>query len=218
MWRCPLPIRIILADDHGIVRAGLRTLLNAEPDFEVIGEAGDGVHAFQLAAELRPDLVLLDVNMPNNGGLETLQRLKEHFPMMHVLMLTVHEDEGLLRKAIRAGASGYVIKRAAESDLIDAIRAVYRGDMYIHPAMTRALLRDLMPSQQAKPTDEDTLTHREVEVLRLIVRGYTNNQIAKILNISPRTVEGHRANVMDKLDLHSRVELMEYAEQHNLLD
>lgn len=212
-----MPIRILLADDHGIVRAGLRNLLNAEPDFEVVGEAGDGVQAFQLAVELRPDLVLLDVNMPNNGGIETLQRLKERFPAMYVLMLTVHEDESLLRKAIRAGASGYVIKRAAESDLIAAIRTVCQGDIYIHPAMTRALLRDLVPSQPAGRPGDETLTHREVEVLRLIARGYTNNQIAKALNISPRTVEGHRANIMDKLSLHSRVELMEYAEEHGLL-
>ena len=213
-----MPVRILLADDHGIVRAGLRNLLNAEPSYEVIGEAGDGVQTLQLAAQLIPDLVLLDVNMPNGGGIETLQRLKEHFPDMHVLMLTLHEDEGILRRALRAGASGYVIKRAAESDLIDAIRTVSRGDIYIHPAMNRALLKDLIPPSPATLTEENTLTHREVEVLRLIVRGNTNNQIAKILDISPRTVEGHRANIMDKLNLHSRVELMEYAEQHNLMD
>jgi two-component system, NarL family, response regulator NreC len=213
-----MPIRILIADDHGIVRAGLRSLLNAEPDFEVVGEAEDGAQALQLAAQLHPDLVLLDIHMPNHDGIETLPHMKQRFPDLHVLMLTVHEDEGLLRKAIRAGASGYVIKRAAESELISAVRTVCRGDIYIHPAMTRALLRDLVPTQPARPAEQNTLTHREAEVLRLIARGYTNNQIAELLKISPRTVEGHRANLMDKLDLHSRVELMEYAEQHGLLD
>lgn len=213
-----MTIRILLADDHGIVRAGLRNLLNAESDFEVVGEAGDGVQTLQLAAQLHPDLVLLDVNMPNMGGIETLYQIMERFPEIHVLMLTVHEDESLLRKALRAGASGYVIKRAAESDLTAAIRTVRQGDIYIHQAMTRALLKDLVPPQPAMSRNENTLTHREVEVLRLIVRGYTNNQIAQKLGISTRTVEGHRANITDKLDLHSRVELMEYAERHGLLD
>lgn len=213
-----MAIRIVLADDHGIVRAGLRNLLNAEPDFEVVGEAADGLQTLQLAAQLHPDVVLLDVNMPGPGGIETLQRLKERWPALHVLMLTVHEEESILRRALRAGASGYLIKRAAESELIHAIRTVWRGDLYIHPAVTRALVRDLVPSRPVKNSDGDSLTPREVEVLRLIARGYTSNQIAAQLNISPRTVEGHRANVMDKLDLHSRVELMEYAEQHGLLD
>ena len=208
----------MLADDHGVLRAGLRALLNLEPDFEVIGEAADGSQVLQMAERLRPDLVLMDISMPNLGGIEALQHLKELLPAIHVLMLTVHEDEGLLRRAIRAGASGYIIKRAVESDLINAIRTVCQGDIYIHPTMTRALLRDLTPSQPPKPDGANTLTHREVEVLRLIVRGYTNNQIAAQLSISPRTVEGHRANLMAKLDLHSRVELVEYAELHGLLD
>jgi two-component system response regulator NreC len=133
-------------------------------------------------------------------------------------MLTVHEDESLLKKAIRAGASGYVIKRAAEYELTTAIRTVMRGDIYIHPAMTRALLKDFVHEPAEKTVLDNTLTHREVEILRLIARGYTNNQIAQNLTISPRTVEGHRANLMGKLNIHSRVELVEYAEQHGLLD
>ena len=213
-----MSIRILLADDHAVVRAGLRALLTNESDFELVGEAGDGYQVLQMAARLRPNLVLMDVSMPGQGGIDALRQLKEMLPETHVLVLTVHEDDSLMRRAIRAGASGYVVKRAAESELIHAIRAVWRGDIYIHPAMTRALLKDLVSSSPMQPSPESTLTPREVDVLRLIVRGYTNNQIAKELNISARTVEGHRANLMGKLELHSRVELVEYAEQHNLLD
>jgi len=208
----------MIVDDHGVIRAGLRSLLNSEADFQVVGEVADGHQVLQMAEETCPDVVLLDISMPNMGGIEVLQRLRDRLPTTKFLMLTVHEDEELLRRAIRAGASGYVIKRAAESDLISAIRTVYQGEIYIHPVMTRALVKDLVPSPPSRPLNENTLTNREMEVLRLIVRGHTNNQIARVLTISTRTVEGHRANIMDKLDLHSRVELVEYAEQHGLLD
>ena len=215
-----MPIHILLADDHHILRAGLRALLNAEPDLDIVGEAADGNEVLQLAVKLRPDLVLMDINMPGLGGIDATKRLKVILPEIRVLILTVHEDESLLREAIHAGASGYVIKRAAESELINAIYAISRGDVYIHPAMTRALLKDLAPETPPKSSTstQDTLTNREVDVLRLIARGYTNNQIAELLSISPRTVEGHRANLMHKLDLHSRVELVEYAEEHGLLN
>lgn len=213
-----MPIRILLADDHGILRAGLRNLLNAEADLEVVGEASDGAEVLELVEQLQPEVILMDISMPNMGGIEVLEHLSEKPYAGKVLMLTVHEDEGLLRKAIRAGASGYVIKRAAENELTNAIRTVIRGDIYIHPAMTRALLKDIVPSPRSVRGADNTLTHREIEILRLIARGHTNNQVAEKLSISPRTVEGHRANLMGKLDLHSRVELVEYAEQHGLLD
>jgi len=215
-----MPIRILLADDHNILRAGLRVLLNTEPEFEVVGEAADGNQAMQLAATLSPDIVLMDINMPGLGGVEATKRLKEMQPEIHVLILTVHEDESLLRETIHAGASGYVVKRAAEAELIQAIQAISQGDIYIHPSMTRALLKDLAPASSPKPSTsiQSTLTKREVDVLRLVARGYTNNQVAELLSISPRTVEGHRANLMQKLDLHSRVELVEYAEEHGLLN
>lgn len=212
-----MTVRILLADDHGILRAGLRNLLNAEPDLEVIGEAADGIQVLEMVEQSCPDLILMDISMPNMGGIDVLQQLSSKLPASKVLMLTVHEDESLLKKAIRAGASGYVVKRAAESELITAIKTVMQGNIYIHPAMTRALLKDLVPAPASKRVADNTLTHREVEILRLIARGYTNNQIAEKLSISSRTVEGHRANLMDKLDLHSRVELVEYAEQHGLL-
>lgn len=210
--------RILLADDHGILRAGLRNLLNAEPGFEVIGEAADGIQALEMAEQTHPDLILMDISMPNLGGIEVLQQLREKPNPSKVLMLTVHEDESLLKKAIRAGAAGYLVKRAAEAELLNAIRTVMDGDMYVHPSMTRALLKDLVPLPASKPAAEHTLTHREVEILRMVARGYTNNQIAKKLTISARTVEGHRANLMGKLGLHSRVELVEYAEQHGLME
>lgn len=213
-----MPIRILLADDHGILRAGLRNLLNAESELEVIGEASDGIQVLEMVEQLSPDLILMDISMPNMGGIDVLQRLSQEKTASKVLMLTVHEDEGLLKKAIRAGASGYVVKRAAQYELITAIKTVMQGDIYIHPSMTRALLKDLVPAPSSKGSAESTLTHREVEILRLIARGYTNNQIADLLCISSRTVEGHRANLMGKLDLHSRVELVEYAEQHGLLE
>lgn len=213
-----MTIRILLADDHGILRAGLRNLLNAEPDLEVIGEAADGIQVLEMTERSHPDLILMDISMPNMGGIDVLQQLREEECKSKVLMLTVHEDESLLRKAIRAGASGYLVKRAAEYELLTAIKTVMQGDLYIHPAMTRALLKDLVPEQALKPASNNTLTHREMEILRLVARGYTNNQIAQRLSISARTVEGHRANVMGKLGLHSRVELVEYAEQHGLLD
>ena len=213
-----MPIHILIADDHGVLRAGLRALLNAEPDLEVIAEASDGNDALRLASELRPDIVLLDISMPGPGGIEVTRRLKEALPELRVLILTAHEDESMLREAVQAGAAGYIIKRAVESELINAIHAVWRGDLYVHPAMTRALLREtsLFPVS-AEPAVE-SLTPREIEVLRLIAKGYTNGQVAKELNLSVRTVESHRANLMGKLELRSRVELVRYAMEHGLFE
>ncbi len=213
-----MSIRILIADDHGVLRAGLRALLNAEPDLEVVGEAADGDETLRLVRDVEPDVVLLDVSMPGPGGIEVTRQVKAALPQTRVLILTVHEDESLLQEAVGAGAAGYVIKRAVESELINAIRAVWRGDLYIHPAMTRALLRGVKP---AAPSDEEVvepLTPRETEVLRLIALGYTNRQIAEKLTISVRTVETHRANLTDKLGLRSRVELVRYAREHDLLD
>lgn len=213
-----MTIRILIADDHGVLRAGLRALLRAEPDLKVVGEAADGNAVLRLAHELRPDIVLLDVSMPGLGGIETTTRLRRLLPEARILILTIHEDEGLLREAIRAGAAGYIIKRAAESELINAIHVVWRGDIYIHPSLNRALLRDLSPVQAPDTPSVESLTPREVDVLRLIARGYTSRQIAEVLNISARTVEGHRANLTNKLSLHSRVDLVNYAEEHGLLN
>ena len=215
-----MPIKILIVDDHSVIRTGLRTILAAQPDLEVVGEAADGHQAIQLARDLRPDVVLMDISMPGpaGGGIEVTRRLREILPNTSVLILTVHEDETLLREAIRVGASGYVIKRAAESELVSAVQAVARGEMYIHPAMTRALLKDLATPTAPRQTTVESLTPREIEVLRMLSKGYTNRQIAEALRISVRTVEGHRANLMSKLEVHSRVELTGYAEEHHLLE
>ncbi|MFQ5595270.1 MAG: response regulator [Anaerolineae bacterium] len=211
-------MRILIADDHGVLRAGLRILLNAEPDLEVVGEAADGHETLRLARKLNPDVLLLDISMPGLSGIEVTRQVKQVLPESRVLILTVHEDDSLLREAMRAGAAGYIIKRAVESELINAIRAVWRGDLYVHPAMTRALLGDLRRTRSSEEDPVEPLTPRETEVLQLIAQGHTNRQIAETLTISVRTVETHRANLMDKLGLRSRVELVRYARERGLLD
>jgi two-component system response regulator NreC len=213
-----MSIRILIVDDHGVLRAGLRALLSAEPDLEVVGEAAAGDQVFSLAGDLQPDVVLLDISLPDLSGIEITRRLMERLPEVRVLILTFHEDESLLQEAIKAGAAGYIVKRAAESELIDAIRAVWRGDLYVHPIMTRALLKDLSLSPVSNKTPGEALTPREIEVLRLIAQGYTNRQTAEALNISVRTVESHRGNLVDKLNLHSRVGLVRYAKEHGLIE
>jgi two-component system response regulator NreC len=212
-----MPIRILIADDHGVLRAGLRALLDAEPNLEVVGEAADAHSVLDLAGDLRPDVAVLDINMPGPDGIETTRQLKELLPDVRVLILTVHEDEGLLRAAVRAGASGYIVKRAVGTELIDAICAVWRGELYVHPAMTRNLLKELHPTLASDEISVETLTPRESEVLRLVAEGHTNRQVAELLTISVRTVESHRANLMGKLGLDSRVELVRYAKRHSLV-
>jgi DNA-binding NarL/FixJ family response regulator len=212
-----VPIRILIADDHVLVRSGVRALLAADPDLEVVGEAGSGEETLRLAASLEPDLVLLDVTMPETSGIVTARRLKEAHPGLVVLFLTMHEDEDLLHEALSTGAAGYVVKRAEAAELLQAIRAAMGGDIYVHPAMTRGLLRQPVATQRRRGTPAKALTRRETEVLRLLARGNTNRQIAGLLGLSPRTVESHRANLMGKLGLESRVELVDYAEEHDLL-
>jgi two-component system response regulator NreC len=212
-----MSIRILLADDHGVIRAGLRALLEGFPDMTVVGEASDGAEAIAKAFELKPDIVLMDVSMPNLGGIEATRQLLQREPGMRVLFLTVHEDESLLKEVVRAGAAGYIVKRAAQEDLIHAIRVVARGDLYVHPTMTRMLFSEPSRASTESGIEAETLTLREIEVLQLLAKGCTNRQIAEQLSLSPRTVEGHRANISAKLGLHSRVELVEYAEKHGLL-
>lgn len=212
-----MPIRILIADDHAVVRSGLRALLRADPELEVVGEAEDGTETLRLAETLHPDIVLLDITMPREDGIKTAQRLKEERPELIVLFLTMHEDESLLHEALRAGAAGYLIKRAEESEIIQAIHAASRGDIYVHPAMTRALLHQPVTTEHRRGSPVDALTRRELDVLRLLAKGNTNRQIASLLGLSIRTVENHRANLMGKLGLVSRVELVNYAEEHNLL-
>jgi len=212
-----VPIRILIADDHAVVRSGLRAILGSDPDLEIVGEAEDGTQTLDMVERLHPDVVLLDITMPPEDGITTAKRLKEAHPEVIVLFLTMHEDESLLHEALQAGASGYVIKRAAESEIIDAIHAVRRGDIYVHPSMTRALLHQPVTSLHRRSLPAIELTRRELDVLRLLAKGNTNRQIAELLGLSTRTVENHRANLMGKLCLTSRVELVEYAEEHELI-
>ena len=212
-----MPIRILIVDDHRILRAGLKTLFKSDPNLEVVGEATNGDEALQSAQDTCPDVVLMDIGMPGMDALEATRTLVKRLPNTRILILTMYEDSTLLQAYLKEGAAGYIIKRAAESELIDAIYAVWRGMIYVHPSLMRTLVTK---PQEALPRAEvvsDTLTAREVEVLRLVARGHTNRQIANALSISVRTVETHRANLMEKLDLHSRIALMHYADEHGLI-
>lgn len=211
-----MAIRILISDDHGVMRAGLHAMLADEADFEIVGEAANGEEALHLASVHQPDVILLDIGMPGMDGIEVTRRLRKVLPQIQVLILTVYEDQSLLLEAIKAGASGYVIKRAVEEELITAIRAVSRGDMYIHPAITRLLVKGLSPAVEPKTGNLTSLTPRELEIMEYIIRGFTNRQIAETLVISMRTVEGHRASLFGKLGLKNRVELVEFAEKNGL--
>lgn len=216
-----MPIRLLVADDHGLLRAGLVALLNAESGMVVVGEADDEHSAVSLTVEKRPDVVLMDISMPDSGGIEATRRIKQLVPESRILIMTVHEDKGLMQEAIRAGAMGYILKRAIKSELVNAIQAVMRDELYLHPAMARLLFLQTQPFQtpepQFIPEPFEPLTSREIEVLRLIARGYTNSQVAETLHISVRTVEYHRGNLTAKLNLRSRSELMKYAEEKGLV-
>jgi two-component system, NarL family, response regulator NreC len=214
-----MSIRILLADDHGVLRAGLKALLDIDEEFHVVAEAWEGDQVLRLAAKMQPDVVLLDLNMPGPGNLEVTRRILEVAPKTRILVLTAHEENGMVREALKAGASGYIIKRALESELLNAIRAVHRGEVYVHPFMMRALLTPPDPEPPSEKASASTpLTPRELEVLRFIARGYTNRQIGESLNLSVRTVESHRANLMGKLGLQTRVQLVRYAAEHGLLE
>ncbi len=210
--------KIVIADDHAVVRAGLRALLQDTPQLELVAEASGGVEALELVKKFQPEVLVLDLSMPDLDGIAVTRQLKEQKYQTRVLILTVHEDEALLREAIQAGASGYILKRAAESELVSAIQVILRGDLYVDPSLLRSLLNDQAKTQPIQPGLVEPLTPREVDVLKLIVEGYTNRQVAEKLSISIRTVEGHRANLSEKLGLHSRVELVRYARDHGLID
>jgi DNA-binding NarL/FixJ family response regulator len=192
-------------------------LLNAQLDMTVVGEAGSGAELLGLAAQLQADLILLDLSMPGLGGLETMPLLRK-ICAARILILTMHDDEGYLRQALHEGASGYVLKKAADSELIAAIRAVMRGEVYVHPSLTRNLLEDLLPSERAAPSNPwDTLSEREREVLVLVARGHTAAKIAENLSLSSKTVETYRARGMEKLGLRSRAALVQFVLSQNLL-
>jgi two-component system response regulator NreC len=205
-------IRLLLVDDHQIVRAGLRMLFQAEKDMEIVGEIDSGGEAVEAVRELKPDVVIMDVAMPGISGIEATRRIKEASPDTAVLALTMHEDEQYFFEMLNAGASGYIPKRAAPDDLVSAIRVVSQGNIFLYPTMAKLLVKDFLQRTESGlvPADEE-LTPREREVLTYIAEGYTNREIAEALVISVKTVDRHRENIMRKLNLHSRVELVKYA-------
>ena len=208
--------RILVADDHGIVRAGIRLLLERQADIDVVAEAADGVEAVEQALSARPSLCILDVGMPRMTGLQAARAIRSHLPETHVLMLSMHDDEHYLFEALKAGASGYVLKREADQDLVGAVRAVGRGEAFLTNAAERSIIRQWMLDGAQGPVVP--LTPREEEVVKLIAEAHTNAQIAAILHLSEKTVESHRANVLRKLGMRDRVELVRYAIRRGLVE
>jgi len=212
-------IRVLLADDHTILRDGIRALLEDQQDIEVIGEAEDGQSAVKMAAQLDPDIVIMDIAMPLLNGLEATRHIRRDSPQVKVLILTMHENEEYIRQVLAAGAFGYVLKDAAARDLLGAIRAVYNGESVLSPAITRLVIEDYLRWGDMQPVDASNgLTSREREVLQLIAEGYTNKEIAEILCLSIKTIQSHRMNLMSKLDLHDRGELIKYAIQKKIIE
>lgn len=212
--------RVLLADDHAILRSGLRLLLNSQKDFQVVGEASSGTETLSLSEELQPDLILLDLSMPALGGLDALPILHNLVPSARILILTMHDDPQYLRQALKHGASGYVLKKAADAELISAINAVMRGEVYVHPSMTRVLLEDMLPEAQLSNRDDlwKRLSEREQEVLKMVALGHTSAEIAEELSLSAKTVETYRARGMEKLGLRTRAALVKYALQEGLIN
>jgi len=215
----PLKTRILLADDHEVVRSGLRMVLDAVPDLEVVAEAGDGAEAVKTALAEGVDLAVLDVSMPRMTGLQAALELSRREPNMRVLILSMHDDERYFFEALKAGASGYVLKTAANRDLIEACRAAMRGEPFLYPAAVTALIRDYLErARGGEATPEDPLTPRELEVVKLIAEGHTSEEIAGQLFISKKTVDRHRANVLEKLGMRNRVQLTRYAIRRGLVE
>ena len=211
-------LRIFIADDHGLLRAGLRSMLKNEQGMEVVGEAADGAETVTLCAHLKPDIVLADISMPGLTGIEVAQQLSRTLPGTRVLILTMHEDAGLLQEALQAGASGYLIKRAAEADLIHAIQTVARGEIYVHEDMQQMAPSNAWP-RPVVPTDavQAPLSDLEREVLSLVARGYTNRQVSDALHLEQATVESTSADLAARLGVRGRVGLIQYAKQHGII-
>ena len=210
----PLVTRVLLADDHPVVRNGLRELLNSEPDFRVVGEVDDGAQAVERALADDVDLVILDVTMPRMTGLQAARELASRKPGLRILMLSMHENEQFLFEALRAGASGYVLKTAADRDLVNACRATMRGETFLYAGAVAALVREHLDRDA---TSLDPLTPRELEVVKLVAEGHTSDEIAGILFISRKTVDRHRANILEKLGMRDRVDLTRYAIRRGLI-
>ncbi len=212
-------ITLLIVDDHSILRAGLRLLLNRQPNMEVVGEAGTGEEALGKVKELQPNVVLLDITMPGMSGLEAIRALRKICPSCKVLVLTMHANEEYLFQVLQAGGSGYVLKKAADTELIDAIETVAKGGTFLYPEVVTMLVSDYLHRVKREGARDalDSLTDREREVLRLVAEGYTSSEIAEKLVLSPKTVDAHRSHIMEKLGLHSRAELVKFALRKGIL-
>lgn len=210
-------IRLLIADDHTIVRSGVHLLLEGEPDIEVVGEALNGKEALAQSEKLLPDVILMDISMPEMDGLEATRQIKARWPDMHVLMLTMHRSDEYFFEALKAGASGYVLKAADTDELVNAVRVVGRGEVFLYPSMAKKLLDDYLRRLDASSKIDTLLSEREKEIMRLLIEGYSNKEIAARLVVSLSTVHTHRGNLMRKLGLSSQHELVQYARQHGLM-
>jgi len=213
----PQKIKVLIADDHTIVRSGVRLLLDAEADIEVVGEALDGVEAVDLVQQLRPKVVLMDIAMPGMDGMEATRHIKDEWPEVNVLVLTMHRRDEYFFEMLKAGASGYILKGAETNELIHAVRVVARGEVFLYPTMTHKLVRDYLERESESGAPASVLSPREQQILTLLAEGFSSKEIAGKLVISPSTVYTHRSKLMDKLGLTSRHELIQYARRHGLL-
>lgn len=214
------PIRILLVDDHVVVRSGLRMLLEAQSGFLIVGEAETGREAVEMVEDLQPDVVLMDIQMPDMNGIEATRHLRKTKIKTAILALTMHEDDQYFFEMLHAGSSGYILKRAAPDELVEAIHTVADGNVYLYPSLATRLVQDYLQRADAgdQPMIQDNLTPRELEILTLIAEGNTNAEIGRQLVISPKTVDSHRENIMRKLNLHSRIDLVKYALKMGIID
>ncbi|MGB8656189.1 MAG: response regulator transcription factor [Candidatus Zixiibacteriota bacterium] len=213
-------VRLLVADDHKIFRQGIKKLLEEEPDLQVVGEAADGRDVVKKAIELKPDIVLMDIAMANLNGLEATRQIKKALPDMRVIMLTMHKNEEYVLQSFQAGASGYILKEGAVEELVSAIRSIHQDKSFLSPTISKTLIDAYLRKSETGKTETpfDLLTDREREVLQLIAEGYTNREVAKSLFISVKTVEAHRAHIMQKLNIHDIAKLVKYAIQKGLVD
>lgn len=214
-----MPIKILIGDDHAIVRSGLTMLINSHDDMEVVGTAAEGRETFDMAMKLKPDIILLDLSMPpGENGLSATIRIKDAMPEIKILILTMHDDEEYIFKILQAGASGYILKSALDNDLMNAIRTIYQGNAYLCPGITKTLIHEFVQKPSHGSKDATALTVREQNFLSLMALGYSNKEIAEELSVSVKTVESYRAKIMDKLNLKTRHELVRYAFKKGLMD